>query len=113
MADDLSPYREQMFALYLRITPRRGVAKLAAQLVRQYIKPDQGRAVVLEALSYALKVEVDVEHDIDGCERGGYQSIDTDRLLVAFPGLRPGSQEDRAVTGSDLVEYISNMLEGR
>ena len=60
MADDLSPYREQMFALYLRITPRRGVAKLAAQLVRQYIKPDQGRAVVLEALSYALKVEVDV-----------------------------------------------------
>ena len=60
MADDLSPYREQMFALYLRITPRRGVAKLAAQLVRQYIKPDHGRAVVLEALSYALKVEVDV-----------------------------------------------------
>ena len=56
---------------------------------------------------------VSVEHDIDECERGGYQSIDTDRVLVAFPGLRPGSQEDRAVTGSDLVEYISNMLEGR
>ena len=53
MADDLSPYREQIFAMYLRITPSLGVAKLAAQLVRQYIEPDQGRAVVLEALRHA------------------------------------------------------------
>ena len=37
-----------------------GFLRLSEELVRQHMAPDQGRAVVLEALSYAIKVEVDV-----------------------------------------------------
>jgi hypothetical protein len=42
-----------------------GFLRLSEELVRQHMAPDQGRAVVLEALSYAIKVEVDVARTRD------------------------------------------------
>jgi len=52
--------RSRRASLTLNITPEMiGFLRLSEELVRQHMAPEHGRAVVLEALSYALKVEVE------------------------------------------------------
>ena len=60
MSERANEYRKARKKASLDITPEMiGFLRLSEELVRQHMAPEHGRAVVLEALSYALKVEVE------------------------------------------------------
>ena len=89
-----SEYRKARKKASLDITPERiGFLRLSEELVRQHMAPEHGRAVVLEALSYALKVEV--TQDTRRAER--LERLHAVNILRAVGDLRDTRQNPEAL----------------